>query len=79
MRHITKDGLNLIKTFEGLATTTAEEVAKDVWNGFKNGRTFIVSGRRMRILYAIRNLAPYRVQQWIVQYEEILNSASQSK
>ena len=58
-----------VKTFEGLATTTAEEVAKDVWNGFKKGKTFVVSGRRMRWLYRFRNLVPDRIQQFMVRKE----------
>ena len=45
-----KNSINPIKTYHGLATTTAKEVGLDVWNGFQKGKTFIVSGRKMRIL-----------------------------
>ncbi|MFT5195522.1 MAG: short-subunit dehydrogenase [Cellvibrionaceae bacterium] len=61
--------MHRVKTFDGLATTTAEEVAKDVWYGFKNGKTFVVSGARMRVLYALRNWVPYRLQQFMVRQE----------
>lgn len=58
-----------VKTFDGLATTTAEEVAKDVWHGFKNGKTFIVSGWKMRFLYSIQNLVPHRLQMFLTRRE----------
>ncbi len=62
-------GMDKVKTFNGLAYTTAEEVAKDVWYGFQKNKTFVVSGWKMRWLYAVRGLVPYRVQQYMVQKE----------
>lgn len=58
-----------VKTFKGLAFTTAKEVASDVWKGFQKGKTFIVTGAKMRALYAIRGLVPYGVQQYMVRKE----------
>jgi len=58
-----------VKTFSGLATTTAEEVADDVWRGYSKGKSFIVSGRRMRMLYAIQGLLPYGLRQALVKKE----------
>lgn len=58
-----------VKTFKGLAYTTAEEVAADVWQGFQRGKSFVVSGQKMRWLYAIRNLVPWRLEQYLVQKE----------
>ncbi len=58
-----------LKTFRGLAATTSEEVAKDVWNGFVTGKDFIISGWKMRILYRISTIVPYRIQQFLVRKE----------
>lgn len=58
-----------VKTFNGIAATTSEEVAKDVWNGFVKGKSFIVSGWKMRILYRVPGLIPYRIQQFLVRKE----------
>lgn len=65
----TKSKMDQVRTFEGLAATTSEEVAKDIWNGYQKGKTFIVTGRRMRWLYAIQHLIPNRVLQAIVNWE----------
>lgn len=61
-----------VKTFSGLATTTVEEVAKDIWNGYQSKKAFIVTGRKMRLLYAIRNLIPFRIQQYMIRKETAL-------
>lgn len=58
-----------VNTFTGMASTTAAEVAKDVWRGFQSGKNFIVTGWKMRMLYKIRNLVPYRLQQMVVRKE----------
>ena len=58
-----------VKTFNGLAFTTAAEVGRDVWKGFRNGKTLIVSGWKMRLLYPIHSLIPFRLQQWLVRRE----------
>jgi short-subunit dehydrogenase len=63
------NGLDGVRTFKGLATTTAEEVAGDVWNAYTSGRDFIVTGARMRFLFGIRRLIPYGLQQWLVRRE----------
>ncbi|MBQ4818994.1 SDR family NAD(P)-dependent oxidoreductase [Aquimarina sp. MMG016] len=61
--------MDKLKTFSGLATTTSEEVAKDVWNGFIKHKDFVVSGWKMRILYRISGLVPYGIQQFLVRKE----------
>jgi short-subunit dehydrogenase len=58
-----------VKTFSGLAFTTAEEVAKDIWNAFRKGKEFVVTGRKMRFLYLFHHLIPYRITQYITQKE----------
>ncbi len=58
-----------IKTFDGLAYTTALEVAQDTWKGFQKRKSFVVTGRKMRILYAFRNLIPYSIEQSLVKKE----------
>lgn len=58
-----------VKTFEGIAATTADEVAKDVWKGFKGNKDFVVTGAKMRLLYKFRHLLPYGLTQWLVRME----------
>jgi len=59
-----------VKTFSGLAYTTAEEVASDVWRAYsKAGKDFMVTGWKMRFLYAISGWVPYRLQQFLVRNE----------
>ncbi|MEM6965652.1 MAG: SDR family NAD(P)-dependent oxidoreductase [Bacteroidota bacterium] len=65
----TTNQMSHIKTFNGLVTTTAEEVAKDVWNGFTKGKDFVISGWKMRMLYRLINFVPYSVQQYLVRQE----------
>ncbi len=61
--------MDYVKTFEGLAATTAEEVADDVWRAFEAKKTFVVSGRKMRLIYALRNWIPAGIQRRLVQDE----------
>ncbi|MEO0469443.1 MAG: SDR family NAD(P)-dependent oxidoreductase [Bacteroidota bacterium] len=58
-----------VKTFSGLAFTTTQEVANDVWKAFQKQKSFQVSGWKMRFLYAVRNLIPYGIQQALVRRE----------
>jgi short-subunit dehydrogenase len=58
-----------IKTFQGLATTTRDEVARDIMKAYKNGKSFIVSGWKMRLLYRIRNLVPDFIQKALIRQE----------
>lgn len=58
-----------VRTFNGIATTTAEEVSGDVWKAFSTDQDFVVTGSRMRSLYALRRLVPYSLQQWMVRRE----------
>ena len=58
-----------VKTFSGMAYTTVEEVSKDVWRAYRKGKSFQVSGAKMRALFFIKDLVPYRLQQWMVQRE----------
>jgi len=64
-----KAKMDKVKTFNGIAFTTAKEVADDLWNGFLKKRDFVVSGWKMRILYRIKWLVPYRIQLWMVKNE----------
>lgn len=58
-----------VKTFTGLAYTTATEVAKDVWQAYLKGKTFLVTGKKMRFFYAIRRFVPYALQQYLTRKE----------
>lgn len=58
-----------VKTFDGLATTSTKEVGKDIWKGFQKGKDFVVIGKKMRFLYRIKWLIPYRLTQLLVRME----------
>lgn len=58
-----------LKTFDGMATTTSDEVAKDIWNGFVKGKSFVVSGWKMRWLHRVSGFIPYTIQQFLVRKE----------
>lgn len=58
-----------IKTFEGIAATTKKEVAKDVWNGYSNGKSYIVSGARMRRMMWISSFLPRPIIQFLLKKE----------
>ncbi|MFT7588266.1 MAG: short-subunit dehydrogenase [Limisphaerales bacterium] len=62
-------GFQKVKTFEGLAYTTAEEVAKDTWKAFKSGKSFYVTGWKQRIVMLFHNLVPYSITQKFVRME----------
>ena len=68
------EGMAQVRTFKGLAYTTAEEVAKDVWKAFSKGKSFVVSGWRMRLIYPLLSIVPYRLTQMITQRETELSS-----
>jgi len=57
------------KTFNGIAPSTSKVVAKDVWDAFEKGRTFVVTGRTMRLLHTISPIIPYKLQQFLVRKE----------
>lgn len=63
------EGMNRVKTFSGLAYTTVEEVASDTWKGFKKGKDFIVSGKKMRALYKISHLIPASIMTYLTNKE----------
>lgn len=71
----TAGNMEKLKTFEGLATTTSDEVARDVWKAFTGKRDFMVSGRKMRFLYFFYPIIPYRLLQMIARQELKIQSA----
>lgn len=64
-----RGGMENVKTFSGLAYTTCAEVAKDIWEGYRKQKDFIVSGWKMRFLYRIHHLIPYRLTQYLTRKE----------
>ena len=58
-----------VRTFSGIAYTTAAEVGKDVWRAYQKQKTFLVTGKKMRFLYAIRRWVPYALQQYLTRKE----------
>lgn len=58
-----------VQTFKGLAATTAIEVANDVWKGFSKNKSFVVSGKKMRLLYRLRVIIPPFLTRYLVRKE----------
>ncbi len=58
-----------VKTFEGLVATTQEEVAKDVWKGFKKGKDFVLTGAKLRRLRWLQKLSPHALVQFLLRKE----------
>jgi short-subunit dehydrogenase len=47
-----------VKLFDGITSTTKDEVADDVWKGFKNGKDYIVIGAKLRRLKPLNKTLP---------------------
>ena len=58
-----------VKTYTGLAFTTAQEVAKDIWKGYTNGKSLVITGFKMRMIYSIRWMLPGWVERYLAQRE----------
>jgi len=58
-----------VKTFEGLAATTREEVAADVWNAFKNGKDFIMTGAKLRRIHPLTKILPKFLLNFLMKQE----------
>ncbi|MEM6697110.1 MAG: SDR family NAD(P)-dependent oxidoreductase [Bacteroidota bacterium] len=62
-------GMENIRTFEGLAATTKEEVANDVWRGFIKGKNFVATGAKLRRLLWLQPLLPAPLVQFLLRIE----------
>ncbi len=59
-----------VRTFNaGLATTTVEEVVSDIWRAFKKGKSFLITGWRMRWLYPLYGIMPFRMIMFLTKRE----------
>jgi len=58
-----------VKTFEGLAATTREEVAGDVWKAFKNGKDYIMTGAKLRRIHPLTKILPKSIMSWLMRQE----------
>lgn len=63
------DNMAKVKTFDGIVTTTAEVVAKDIWQGFLRKRKQIITGSKARWLYKIDWLIPNAIQRYLTSKE----------
>jgi len=61
--------MDRLKTFSGLATTTAEEVSRDIWYAFKNGKSFRASGWKMRFLFILYPFLPNSLKYFLIKQE----------
>lgn len=61
--------MNDVKTFDGLATTTVDEVVGDVWRALRTGRSYVVSGWRQRALMWARPFLPDALVMALVRRE----------
>ncbi len=58
-----------IRTFDGLLTTTPEEVAKDAYKGFKKGKRLVLTGARLRYTQWLTALTPRFIVQYMLRRE----------
>lgn len=58
-----------VKTFSGLTVTRSTEVARDLWQGFIRGKSFVISGWKHRLFAMIQYFLPYSVVQFLVRQE----------
>ncbi len=61
--------MDKVKTFEGLVATTKEEVAKDVWTAFEQGKHYMPSGAKLRRTIWLNNLLPHSLVQFMLRRE----------
>ncbi|MEM8526987.1 MAG: SDR family NAD(P)-dependent oxidoreductase [Bacteroidota bacterium] len=62
-------GMENIRTFKGLAATTKEEVARDIWRGFTKGKNFVATGVKLRFLLWLQPLLPASLVQFLLRIE----------
>lgn len=65
----TTGGMEKVKTFKGLAYTTAQEVGEDVWKAYTNKRRKITTGYKMRWIETVEFLMPNALKRLLVQRE----------
>lgn len=58
-----------VRTFDGLLTTTPEEVAKDAYQGFKKGKRLVLTGARLRYTHWLTALTPRFLVQYMLRKE----------
>lgn len=58
-----------VRTFDGLMTTTKQEVADDIWKAFQQNKSRILTGARHRRLHGLRRVLPALVVRWLVALE----------
>ncbi len=58
-----------VRTFDGLLTTTPEEVAKDAFEGFKKGKRLVLTGARLRYTHWLTALVPRFLVQYMLRKE----------
>lgn len=63
--------MDRVKTFQGIAATSRTEVARDILKGIKSGKSLVVSGWKMRLLYLFDGLMPYWLRMRIVRSEVV--------
>ncbi|MEL6342852.1 MAG: SDR family NAD(P)-dependent oxidoreductase [Myxococcota bacterium] len=65
----TVNEMDRVRTFDGLATTTTDEVVGDIWDGIQRQEAMVVSGWRQRALMWLRPFLPHALTMAIVQRE----------
>jgi len=67
--------MNTVRTFDGMFSTTAEEVAKDVWTGFTKRKNNVITGSRYRMAHVLNKIMPSGLVKILASREtETINS-----
>gem|GEM_PF-462740 len=63
------EDMHHVKTFQGIAATTVEEVGADIWSAFNKKKDLQVSGKKARRLMILNKLLPLSYQKKLIKQE----------
>jgi short-subunit dehydrogenase len=62
-------GMDGVRTFASIGTTTPQEVAADIWRGIQNGTGLVLTGARFRRLHALGKFLPAFIHRAVIRRE----------
>ncbi len=70
-------GMQKVRTFDSITTTTPQEVARDAYRGFKKGKKLVHTGLRYRLSRVLDRIVPKALKMQVIKREmEELDSKS---
>jgi short-subunit dehydrogenase len=63
-------GMHDVRTFgDGMVTTTVDEVVSDIYKAFKKGKSFQITGWKMRLLHKFYSITPFWLTMFLTKRE----------